>query len=176
MMFVYNELKVLLVTIHVGLGKVSSLLSQEKIFSKIQHAYQACKMFKIKNPKIAVAGLNPHAGESGKFGKEENTLITPAIKQAQKKKIKVSGPYPADTLFYQAFNKKKFDIVVCMYHDQGLIPFKLIAFDQGVNMTVGLPIIRTSTDHGTAYDIAKKRIADADSMFNAILTAAKLAG
>jgi 4-hydroxy-L-threonine phosphate dehydrogenase PdxA len=127
----------------------------------------------MKAPKIAVAGLNPHAGEAGLFGDEEINKITPAIQEALKKGLPVSGPFPPDVIFHKAY-KGEVDLIVCMYHDQGLIPLKMIAFDKGVNMTVGLPFIRTSPDHGTAYDIAWKGIADPSSMIEAIKLAAML--
>jgi 4-hydroxythreonine-4-phosphate dehydrogenase len=127
--------------------------------------------FAIKNPQIAVAGLNPHSGENRLFGSEEEQVISPAIKQARQELIDVSGPYPPDTLFYKAASGA-FDAVVCMYHDQGLIPFKLLHFDDGVNITLGLPIVRTSVDHGTAYDIAGKGLASHRSLDAAINLAA----
>jgi 4-hydroxythreonine-4-phosphate dehydrogenase len=130
-------------------------------------------MMGIENPKIAVAGLNPHAGEAGIFGDEEIKEIIPAVNEAQASGISAFGPYPADTLFHKAYNGE-FDIIVCMYHDQGLIPLKMIAFDKAVNVTIGLPIIRTSPDHGTAYDIAWKGIANPSSMIEAIKLAVKL--
>jgi 4-hydroxythreonine-4-phosphate dehydrogenase len=127
----------------------------------------------IRNPRIAVAGLNPHAGESGIMGDEEIKVITPAINEAKAQGIEVSGPYPPDVVFYKTL-KGEFDMVVCMYHDQGLIPFKMLAFDTGVNVTIGLPIIRTSPDHGTAFDIAWQNKADPASMVEAIKLAAKM--
>ncbi|MDP2276600.1 MAG: 4-hydroxythreonine-4-phosphate dehydrogenase PdxA, partial [Nitrospirota bacterium] len=132
-----------------------------------------CDMLGIENPKIAVAGLNPHAGEAGIFGSEESNAIIPAIEDAKKLGIPVSGPFPPDTIFHKTY-KGEIDIIVCMYHDQGLIPLKMIAFDRGVNITVGLPIIRTSPDHGTAYDIAWRGIANPASMLEAIRMAARL--
>ena len=128
-------------------------------------------MLGIKDPEIAVAGLNPHAGESGVIGKEEVRSIIPAIQAVKKEGANVSGPYPPDVVFHKAYNGE-FDMVVCMYHDQGLIPFKMLAFESGVNTPVGLPIIRTSPDHGTAFDIAGKGIANPQSMIEAILFAA----
>ena len=127
--------------------------------------------FGISRPKIAVAALNPHAGEGGMFGDEEATVITPAVTEAAAAGAQVSGPHPPDTVFYQAA-KGRFDAVVCMYHDQGLIPFKLLHFEDGVNTTLGLPIIRTSVDHGTAYDIAGTGRADPRSLQAAIRMAA----
>jgi len=173
MMFIGEPFRIILVTTHSALKNVPRLITQQKIVKTIRFAKKACDMLKIKNPKIAVAGLNPHAGEAGRFGDEEIKKIIPAIKKARKERIPVSGPYPPDTVFYKAY-KGEIDIVVCMYHDQGLIPFKMIAFDKGVNLTLGLPFIRTSPDHGTAYDIAWKGIANPSSMIEAIKVAAKL--
>lgn len=173
MMLAAETLKVILVTIHTALRNVPDMLTRKKILKTIILAQKACHMFSIKNPTIGVAGLNPHAGESGIFGDEEIKKIIPAIKDAQKKGIKVKGPYPPDTIFHKAY-KGEIDIVVCMYHDQGLIPLKMIAFDKGVNITVGLPFIRTSPDHGTAYDIAWKGIANPSSMIEAIRLAVEL--
>ncbi|OGW23264.1 MAG: 4-hydroxythreonine-4-phosphate dehydrogenase PdxA, partial [Nitrospirae bacterium GWB2_47_37] len=171
MMFYSEKLKVILVTIHTALSNVPDLIKKEKVLKTIILAKKSCDMLDIKNPLIAVSGLNPHAGESGIFGNEEIKEIAPAIEEAQNMGIPVSGPYPADTLFHRAYNGE-FDIIVCMYHDQGLTPFKMIAFEKGVNMTVGLPIIRTSPDHGTACDIAWKGIANPSSIIEAIKLAA----
>ncbi len=173
MMLIGGQLKVILTTIHTALRDVPALLTRKKILNTIRLAKKACDLLSIKKPKIAVAGLNPHAGENGLFGDEEKKKITPAIKAALKEGIPVSGPYPPDTIFYKAY-RGEIDIVVCMYHDQGLIPLKMIAFDKGVNVTIGLPFIRTSPDHGTAYDIAWKGIANPSSMFEAIRLAARL--
>jgi 4-hydroxythreonine-4-phosphate dehydrogenase len=131
------------------------------------------KYFGIKKPKIGVAGLNPHAGEEGLFGKEEKKFIIPVVKKAKREGIKVEGPIPPDTIFHRAL-KGEFDCVVCMYHDQGLIPLKMLAFDKGVNITLGLPIIRTSVDHGTAYEIAGREVANPQSLIEAIKLATKL--
>jgi 4-hydroxythreonine-4-phosphate dehydrogenase len=173
MMLIGEPLRVILVTIHTALKNVPGLITRQKILKTIRLAKKACNMLGIKNPRIAVAGLNPHAGEAGIFGDEEIKKIIPAVKEAVKEGIPVSGPYPPDTVFHKAY-KGDVDIVVCMYHDQGLIPLKMIAFDKGVNVTVGLPFIRTSPDHGTAYDIAWKGIANPSSMIEAIKLAAKL--
>lgn len=173
MMFYSDRLKIILATIHVALRDVPVLITKDRVLKTISLAKKACDMMNIENPKIAVAGLNPHAGEAGIFGDEEIREIIPAINEAKKTGITVSGPYPADTLFYKAYNGE-FDIIVCMYHDQGLIPLKMIAFDKAVNLTVGLPIIRTSPDHGTAYDIAWRGIANPSSMIEAINLAVKL--
>ncbi len=173
MMLVGEPLKVILATIHTPLRSVPDMIKKERVLKTIRLAKKACDMFGIENPRIAVAGLNPHAGESGIFGDEEIKEIIPAIEDAKKLGIPLTGPYPPDTVFNKAYNGQ-IDIVVCMYHDQGLIPLKMIAFDRGVNVTVGLPIIRTSPDHGTAYDIAWKGIANPSSMLEAIKMAARL--
>lgn len=173
MMLVGEPLRVILVTIHTALKDVPDLITKDRVLKTIRLAKKACDMLEIKNPRIAVAGLNPHAGEEGIFGDEETKKIIPAIKVAMKEGTPVSGPYPPDTIFHKAY-KGDIDIVVCMYHDQGLIPLKMIAFNEGVNVTVGLPFIRTSPDHGTAYDIAWKGIANPSSMIEAIKLAARL--
>lgn len=173
MMLVGGPLRVILVTIHTALKNVPDLITRQKIIKTLRLAQMACDMLRIKKPKIAVAGLNPHAGEAGIFGDEEIRKIIPAIGQAKNEGIPVSGPYPPDTIFYKAY-KGEIDIIVCMYHDQGLIPLKMIAFDKGVNVTIGLPFIRTSPDHGTAYDIAWKGIANPSSMIEAIKLAVSL--
>lgn len=173
MMFVGGPLKIILVTIHTAFRQVPSLISKDRIVMTLHLAKKACDMLGIKAPKIAVAGLNPHAGEAGLFGDEEIKKITPAIQEALREGVPVSGPFPPDVIFRKAY-KGEVDLIVCMYHDQGLIPLKMIAFDKGVNMTVGLPFIRTSPDHGTAYDIAWKGIANPSSMIEAIKLAARL--
>ncbi len=173
MMLCGGSLRVILVTIHTALKNVPMMISKEDVLKTIILAKRACDMLGIENYKIAVAGLNPHAGEAGIFGDEEIEIITPGVQKAQDMGISVSGPYPPDTLFHRAYNGE-FDIIVCMYHDQGLIPLKMIAFDKGVNITVGLPFVRTSPDHGTAYDIAWKGIASPSSMIEAIKLAAQL--
>lgn len=173
MMFSGGPLKVILVTIHIALEAVPRMVTKQRVLKTIRLAKMACDMLGIRRPRIAVAGLNPHAGESGLFGKEEILNIIPAIRQAMRENIPISGPYPPDTIFYKAY-RGDVDLVVCMYHDQGLIPLKMIAFDKGVNVTVGLPFVRTSPDHGTAYDIAWKGAADPSSMIEAIKLAVKL--
>ncbi|MCX8069560.1 MAG: 4-hydroxythreonine-4-phosphate dehydrogenase PdxA, partial [Thermodesulfovibrionales bacterium] len=173
MMLCGGPLRVILVTIHEALRDVPSLIDKEKVLKTIVLANKACEMLKIGEPKIAIAALNPHAGEGGLFGQEEQDCIIPAIELARQRSINVYGPFPADTLFYKAYNGE-YDIVVCMYHDQGLIPLKMIAFEKGVNVTIGLPFVRTSPDHGTAYDIAWKGIANPSSMKEAIEMAIKL--
>ena len=168
MMLAGKMLRVVLVTIHIPLKNVPLTLSSEKILKTIRITGESLQeRFGIKNPRIAVAGLNPHAGEDGMFGTEEKNTILPAIKAALMEGFNVSGPFPPDTVFYNAV-QGDYDAVVCMYHDQGLIPFKLIHFTDGVNTTLGLPVIRTSVDHGTAYDIAGKGRADPGSLVAAI--------
>ncbi len=173
MMFVGGPLRIILVTIHEAIENVPALINQKSVYNTIRLAKRACEMLRITRPRIAVCGLNPHAGEAGMFGDEEICEIIPAIRKAIKNGIPVSGPYPPDTIFHKAYHGE-FDIVICMYHDQGLIPLKMIAFDTGVNLTVGLPFVRTSPDHGTAYDIAWKGIANPSSMIEAIKLAAVL--
>jgi len=173
MMLVGGPLRVILVTIHTSLRNVPDRITKENVLKTIRLAMRACRQIGLDSPRIAVAGLNPHAGETGMFGLEERNEILPAIELALIDGIPVSGPYPPDTLFHKAY-KGDFDIVVCMYHDQGLIPLKMIAFDTGVNVTIGLPIIRTSPDHGTAYDIAWQGKADPSSMIEAIRLASRL--
>lgn len=168
-----GPLKVILVTTHTAMKNLPSLITKKRVLNTIRLAQTACDMLRIKDPRIAVAGLNPHAGEAGIFGDEEIKKILPAIEEASGEGIPVSGPFPPDTIFHKAYRRKT-DIVVCMYHDQGLIPLKMIAFDRGVNFTVGLPFVRTSPDHGTAYDIAWKGTANPSSMINAIRMAVRL--
>jgi 4-hydroxythreonine-4-phosphate dehydrogenase len=165
-----GPLRVILVTIHTSLRSVPGMITKASVLRTIRLAADACRMLGVENPRIGVAGLNPHAGEAGMFGDEEIAAITPAVEQARNEGIPVSGPFPPDTIFHKAYNGS-FDIVVCMYHDQGLIPLKMIAFESGVNMTIGLPFVRTSPDHGTAYDIAWKGIADPSSMVEAVRVA-----
>jgi len=153
MMMAGTKLKVVLVTIHEAMEDVPGLLNQERVTECIEAAVAALERdFGLEQPRVAVAGLNPHCGEGGMFGHQEDTIIRPAI-HAFQGTAEVVGPLPPDTLFYQAANGA-YDAVIAMYHDQGLIPFKLLHFEDGVNVTLGLPIVRTSVDHGTAYDIA----------------------
>lgn len=166
MLLANDELRVILVTIHVPLTAVPGLITQDAVLGTIQLAAHACHQAGIDHPRVAVAGLNPHAGEDGRFGNEEIETITPAIQQAQKLGINASGPWPGDTVFMRA-RRGEFDIVVAQYHDQGLIPVKYLGLDHGVNMTVGLPFVRTSVDHGTAFDIAGKGVADERSLRSA---------
>ncbi len=163
MMLANPELRVILVTIHVPLQQVSALITYETELDTIRLAHRACLQAGIEQPRIAVAGLNPHAGEDGRFGQEEITIITPAINHARTEGMDVNGPFPGDTVFMRA-RQGEFDIVVAQYHDQGLIPVKYLGVDEGVNVTVGLPFVRTSVDHGTAFDIAGQGIADPRSL------------
>ncbi|HEX7385689.1 MAG TPA: 4-hydroxythreonine-4-phosphate dehydrogenase PdxA [Castellaniella sp.] len=163
MMLANDELRVLLVTIHVSLASVPAAISIEAELTAIRLAQRACLQAGIAHPRIAVAGLNPHASEEGAFGNEEARFIAPAIAQARTEGLQVSGPWPGDTVFMRA-RQGEFDIVVAQYHDQGLIPIKYLGLDTGVNVTVGLPFVRTSVDHGTAFDIAGKGIADPASL------------
>ncbi len=172
MMMAGSRLRVTLVTIHCPLREVADRLTIQAVSHMIRITHQALTVdFGIRDPQIAVAGLNPHGGENRLFGSEEEQIIGPAIEQAQKEHIGVTGPYPPDTIFFKTASGA-FDAVVCMYHDQGLIPFKLLHFDDGVNITLGLPIVRTSVDHGTAYDIAGKGLASHRSLEEAIKLAA----
>jgi 4-hydroxythreonine-4-phosphate dehydrogenase len=170
-----RDLRVALVSTHLPLKDVPAALSYELILETIQIVHQDLKTkFGIPNPKIRVAGLNPHAGEAGYLGSEEIEIIGPAIESAQQNGIDVSGPYSGDTMF-DAAAVEKVDVFIAMYHDQGLAPFKFVTFGGGVNVTLGLPIIRTSVDHGTALDIAGKGIADSGSMLEALRLAYALA-
>jgi 4-hydroxythreonine-4-phosphate dehydrogenase len=173
MMLAGGPLRVMLVTIHRALRQVPRLITRERVLGTIRLAHRACRMLSLEGPRIAVAGFNPHAGEAGMFGDEEEKAIAPAVRDATKEGIPVTGPYPPDTLFYRAA-RGEFDLVVSMYHDQGLIPLKLLAFERGVNVTVGLPIVRTSPDHGTAYESAWQGAADPSSMAEAVRLATEL--
>jgi 4-hydroxythreonine-4-phosphate dehydrogenase len=175
MMIIGGVLKIMFVTTHVAIKDLPSLLTRHKIEKAIRLAQLALTtLFGIKKPKIGVAALNPHAGEHGLFGDEEARVILPAARAAQEKGILASDPMPADTLFGKAA-RGDYDGVVALYHDQGLIPLKLVAFGTCVNLTVGLPIIRTSVDHGTAFDIVGKGVADPGSLIEAVTLAATLA-
>ena len=168
MMMAGSRLRVTLATIHCPLSSVPARLKSTELADLIRMTHAAlCYDFGIAIPRIAVAALNPHAGESGLFGREEETIIRPAIEDMQAQGIEVQGPFPPDTIFHKAATGL-YDVVICMYHDQGLIPFKLLHFKDGVNVTLGLPIVRTSVDHGTAYDIAGKGIADPASLAAAV--------
>lgn len=173
MMLVNDEIRTVLVTIHCSLLDAIKNADFAAQIRAIDFAYQGGRNFGLKNPRIAVAGLNPHAGEGGLFGNEEENIIIPAIKKAQNIGMDVSGPWPGDTVFMQA-RKGAFDVVVAQYHDQGLIPVKYLGIENGVNITLGLPFIRTSPDHGTAFDIAGKGIAHAQSIELSIKKAVEL--
>jgi 4-hydroxythreonine-4-phosphate dehydrogenase len=175
MMLIGDKLRVVPVTGHVAMSKVPSALTRAGIRSTLELTQRCLRdFFAIRKPRIAVAALNPHAGERGIFGNEEIDIIGPAIQSVKQTNMQVDGPLPADSLFHHAA-RGRYDAVVCMYHDQGLIPLKLHHFFGGVALTLGPPFIRTSVDHGTAYDIAGKNKADATSMKEAILLAARLA-
>jgi 4-hydroxythreonine-4-phosphate dehydrogenase len=167
-------LRVALATTHIPLKMVSAQLTREKIELAIELAAKACHDLHLARARVAVCGLNPHAGEGGEFGDEEKTTVGPAVFASQRRQIDAVGPLSADTLFYQAY-RGDYDAVVAMYHDQGLCPLKLIGFETGVNWTLGLPFIRTSPDHGTAYNIAGQGIANPSSMLSAIRLAKQLA-
>lgn len=173
MMLSNPELRVMLATIHIPLSQVSSQLTIQKELRVIRLAHQACVHAGISQPRIAVAGLNPHAGENGRFGVEEMHIIEPAIALARTEGIHATGPWPGDTIFMRA-RRGEFDIVVAQYHDQGLIPVKYLGVEEGVNTTIGLPFIRTSVDHGTAFDIAGKGIANPRSLEVAFKTALEM--
>jgi 4-hydroxythreonine-4-phosphate dehydrogenase len=176
MMLGGKALKVVLVTIHAPLRRVPALVTKEAVLKTLRITDESFRRyFGVKRPRIAVAGLNPHAGEAGLFGDEERKVIAPAIKKARSSGINAIGPLPADTVFYRAVKKSEFDCVVAMYHDQGLGPLKLLHFEDGVNVTLGIPIIRTSVDHGTAYDIAWKGSASSESLVAAIEMAVEMA-
>jgi 4-hydroxythreonine-4-phosphate dehydrogenase len=175
MMFVSPPLKVVLATIHLGLMQIRDVLTIGCVFNPIELADRALReWFGIPRPRLAVCGLNPHAGEAGEFGDEETRVIGPAVVMAREAGINVEGPFPADTLFLKAVDGR-YDCVVAMYHDQGLIPVKLLAWREAVNLTLGLPIVRTSPDHGTAFDIAGRNVADPSSMSAALHLAIDLA-
>jgi len=176
MLFAGGPLRVVLVTIHVALAEAIRLLSVERIVTACRLADDALRWrFGLAEPRMGVCGLNPHAGEEGRFGTEEREVIEPAIAAAREAGIRAAGPLPPDTAFHQAL-AGEFDLVVAMYHDQGLIAVKTVAFEESVNVTLGLPIVRTSVDHGTAYDIAGRGRADPRSMTAAIRLAAEMLG
>ena len=174
MMFYAEQLRVVLATVHVALRDVPSLLTRELADFVIDITARELPRFGYPRPRIAVAGLNPHAGEHGVIGSEDDAVLRPAVEAARGRGLDVSGPLPADTVFGRAA-RGDFDVVIACYHDQGLIPVKLLAFGRAVNVTLGLPIIRTSVDHGTAFDIAGRGVADHSSLVEAIGLAARLA-
>jgi 4-hydroxythreonine-4-phosphate dehydrogenase len=175
MMFVAGPLKVALVTIHIPLARVSEVLSEEDVFATIEiTAKDLSRYFGLRRPRLALAGLNPHASEAGRFGREEAEILAPAVARAAAAGIHCAGPIPADTLFHRLRNNE-FDAAVALYHDQALIPVKLLAFESAVNITLGLPIIRTSPAHGTAFDIAGRGVANPGSMKEALKLAVEIA-
>jgi 4-hydroxythreonine-4-phosphate dehydrogenase len=174
MMFHSDVLRVVLATVHLALAEVPRVLTRGLMEQTIRLVWRELPQFGFVRPRIGVAGLNPHAGEHGLFGREEIDAIVPAIETCRTDGIAVSGPFPGDTVFVRA-TRGEFDVVIACYHDQGLIPVKLLAFGQAVNVTIGLPIVRTSVDHGTAFDIAGRGVADAGSMVAAVRLAARLA-
>ncbi len=172
MMLVGPDLRTVPVTVHVPLKEVSNILSIERIVSKARATVRGLqRQFGIERPRISVAGLNPHAGEEGALGREELDVIIPAVDRLREEGIDISGPFPADTMFH-ARARQRYDAALCMYHDQALVPLKTLYFDEGVNMTLGLPIVRTSPDHGTAFPIAGKGQANPGAMIAALKTAA----
>ena len=173
MMFWSERLRVVLATVHIPLSEVSRALTRERIRDVVALTSRSLPSFGISAPRLAMAGLNPHAGEHGVMGDEEDRVIRPALEDARGLGVQIDGPFPGDTVFVRAA-RGEFDAVIACYHDQGLIPVKLIAFGRSVNVTLGLPIIRTSVDHGTAFDIAGKGVADEGSLVEAILLAARL--
>ena len=174
MMFHAERLRVVLATTHVPLAEVPRRLTRERIEEVVGLAHDELPRFGCARPRLALAGLNPHAGEGGLLGEEDDRVLRPAVEACRARGIAVAGPEPADTLFVRAL-RGAFDAVIACYHDQGLIPVKLVAFGQAVNVTLGLPIVRTSVDHGTAYDIAGRGVADPSSMIAAVRLAATLA-
>lgn len=174
MMLMNDDLRVVLVTIHASMRTALELITVDREIDTIALADGAVRRFGIANPRVAVAGLNPHAGENGLFGREDLDVIRPAIDIARSRGINASGPWPGDTVFMRA-RKGEFDIVVAQYHDQGLIPIKYMGIERGVNVTLGLPFVRTSVDHGTAFDIAGRGIADPTSLRQALIAAETLA-
>jgi 4-hydroxythreonine-4-phosphate dehydrogenase len=174
MMFESPALRVVLATVHVALADVPTALTRPLVERTIRLTARELPRFGVHTPRIALAALNPHAGEHGLMGHEDDEILRPAVEACRAGGIDVTGPHPADTIFLRA-HRGEFDIVVACYHDQGLIPVKLLAFGQAVNVTLGLPIVRTSVDHGTAFDIAGQGVADHGSMVEAVLLAARLA-
>jgi 4-hydroxythreonine-4-phosphate dehydrogenase len=174
MMFHSPQLKVVLITVHVPLQAVSAQLTPALVDQTIALAAEAMALFGTPRPRLALAGLNPHAGENGVIGSEDDRVLVPAVERAQANGMTIEGPIPGDTVFVRA-SRGEFDCVIACYHDQGLIPVKLLAFGHAVNVTIGLPIIRTSVDHGTAFDIAGKGVADPGSMIAAVTLAADMA-
>lgn len=175
MMLTSPKLRVIHVSTHIALKNVPNVVKKERIIKVIDLAQETLKLMGFEKPRIAVAGLNPHCGEGGLFGDEDEKEIVPAVNEAKKKGYDVTGPVPPDSVFHRAANLNEFDIVVVMYHDQGHIPIKVLGFDSGVNVTVGLPCIRTSVDHGTAFAVAGTGKANENSMLEALKLAAQMA-
>lgn len=174
MLFWSDKLRVVLATIHIPLAEVPAALTMDSVSGIIELTHRELPRFGVHRPRLALAGLNPHAGERGLIGREEIEVLEPAVARCAAAGISITGPLPGDTVFVRAV-RGEFDAVIACYHDQGLIPIKLAAFRAAVNVTLGLPIIRTSVDHGTAFEIAGKDIADPESMVQAVLLAARLA-
>ena len=174
MMFWSTPLKVILATVHIALAEVPRVLTRDLLEGIIDLTARELPRFGVTAPRLALAGLNPHAGEEGVIGTEEQLVLRPAVEAARVRGVDIQGPFPGDTIFVRA-SRGEFDAVIACYHDQGLIPVKLLAFGTAVNVTLGLPIIRTSVDHGTAFDIAGKGVADPSSMIEATLLASRLA-
>jgi 4-hydroxythreonine-4-phosphate dehydrogenase len=174
MMFWSEPLKVVLATVHVALAEVPRLLTPDLLGEIVDLTAAGLPRFGVARPRLALAGLNPHAGEDGVIGNEEQEVLRPAVAAARSRGVDIAGPFPGDTIFVRA-SRGEFDAVIACYHDQGLIPVKLLAFGRAVNVTLGLPIVRTSVDHGTAFDIAGRGVADPGSMIEAIVLAARLA-
>ena len=175
MMLANDELRVMLVSIHVPLAEAIKLVTRQNVLAAIRLAQRGTRAFGVEQPRIAVAGLNPHAGENGLFGREDIDVIAPAIADARAEGIDAAGPFAPDTVFMRA-RQGAFDCVVAQYHDQGLIPVKYLGVDNGVNVTVGLPFVRTSVDHGTAFDVAGQGMADPSSLVYALRVAEKMVG
>jgi len=173
MMFYAESLRVILATVHIALAEVPRALTAELLEGTIDLAARELPRFGYPAPRLALAGLNPHAGEHGVIGREDDDVLAPAVAAARARGVDVTGPFPADTIFGRAM-RGEFDAVIACYHDQGLIPIKLVAFGRAVNVTLGLPIVRTSVDHGTAFDIAGKGVADPSSLIEAVKLATKL--
>jgi 4-hydroxythreonine-4-phosphate dehydrogenase len=173
MMLANDELRTVLVSIHLSLRQAIEAVTRGNVLQTLRIAHAALQSLLGRRPRMAVAGLNPHAGEGGRFGREELEVIEPAVRRARDEGMDVIGPLPPDTVFMRA-RGGAFDVVVAMYHDQGLIPVKYLGVEQGVNVTLGLPFIRTSPDHGTAFDIAGTGSADASSLIQAVRMARRL--
>jgi 4-hydroxythreonine-4-phosphate dehydrogenase len=173
MLFWSDQLRVALATVHIPLAEVPAALTPERLRRVIEITAAGLPAFGIERPRLAVAGVNPHAGESGLLGTEDRDVVAPVVEAMRSAGVDVSGPFPADTVFVRAA-RGDFDVVIAAYHDQGLVPVKLLAFGRAVNVTIGLPIVRTSVDHGTAFDIARQGVADASSLIEAVRLAAQL--